>query len=99
MPNIGRAYIAFYDLFAGRYVRWPKISFFLICSFAEDPWERKALPEAVFTEMLLGVLLAPMAFSNLRAPIRSSISITDASEQGCAAGEASEFDVCITQDG
>ncbi len=73
--------------------------FSFICSFSEDPRERKELPEAVFSELLLGALLAPMAFCNLRAPIRSMISITDASEQGGAAGEASHFDVGITQDG
>jgi hypothetical protein len=70
-----------------------------ICSFSEDPWERKELPEAVCDEMLLGALLAPMGFSNLRAPIRNSISITDASEQGGAAGEAATFDGCVSHDG
>lgn len=36
-------------------------------------------------------LLAPLAFSNLRAPVRGIISVSDASEFGGAAAEASTF--------
>ncbi len=49
--------------------------------------------------MLLGALLAPMAFVSVRAQIRTFISISDASEQGGAAGEAATFDRCVAHDG
>ncbi len=41
--------------------------------------------------MLLVALLAPMAFCNLRAQVRPNNSISDASEDGGAAGEAGAF--------
>ena len=53
--------------------------------------ETKRLDTQVLDEILLGFLLTPMAFSNLRAPVRPVISVTDASEEGGAAGESSSF--------
>ena len=51
----------------------------------------EALPNAVRDEILLAGLLAPLTFTNLRAPLREIISVTDASEQGGTAGEATRF--------
>lgn len=53
--------------------------------------ERKSLPPDVTDEILCGVSLLPLARANLRAPLRAAISITDASERGRAAAEASSF--------
>ena len=62
-----------------------------IMSLGEAPSERRALPLQVFDEILLGALLAPLAFSNLRCQVRSRISISDASEEAGASAEASFF--------
>ena len=60
-------------------------------SFWSKAGLEEALPNAVRDEILLAGLLAPLAFTNLRAPLREMISVTDASEQGGAAGEATRF--------
>ena len=58
----------------------------------EDPGiPAAALPNAVQDEILVTGLLLPLASTNLRAPLRQRISITDASEFGGAAAEASRF--------
>ena len=62
-----------------------------IVSFSEDQSERRTLPPQVFDEILLGSLLAPLAFSNLRCQVHSRISIPDASEEAGASAEASVF--------
>ena len=49
------------------------------------------LPNAVRDEVLLAGLLMPLATTNLRAPLRTRISISDASEFGGASAEASQF--------
>ena len=49
------------------------------------------LPNGVREEILLTGLLVPLAFSNLRAPLRQLIPASDAAEFGGAAAEASEF--------
>ena len=49
------------------------------------------LPNSVRDEVLLAGLLMPLATTNLRAPIRPLISISDASEFGGSAAEASQF--------
>ena len=51
----------------------------------------EVLPNEVRDEVLVAGLLTPLAFSNLRAPLRPIISCSDASEQGGAAAEASRF--------
>ena len=65
--------------------------FKFISAFGDDSLSIKEVPDAARDEVLLGALLAPLAFSNLRAPLRPVISVTDASEQGGAAGEATRF--------
>ena len=62
-----------------------------ITSFGEDQALKLAVPHDVRDEILVAALLAPLSLSNLRARIRPSISISDASEDGGAAGEASKF--------
>ena len=42
-------------------------------------------------EVLLGCLLSPLAFTNLSAKLRNTISISDASETGGSAAEATYF--------
>ena len=49
------------------------------------------LPENVRDEILLATVLLPFVGVNLRAPLRPSMSISDASEQGGGAAEASAF--------
>ena len=49
------------------------------------------LPNAVRDEVLLAGLLMQLATCNLRAPLRNSISISDASEFGGASAEAKRF--------
>ena len=53
------------------------------------------LPNGVRDEILLAGLLVPLAFSNLRAPLREMISVSDASEFGGAAAEASKFTAAL----
>ena len=50
-----------------------------------------ALPNDVRDEILLAGLLVRLAFSNLRAPLRQMISVSDASEHGGASAEAAKF--------
>ena len=66
-------------------------AFAFIVSFPDDPAETKPIPAAVRGEMITAALLAPMAFSNLRADVRPWLSISDASEQGGAAAESKVF--------
>ena len=65
--------------------------FTFIIGFESSGEKSAPLPREVRDEVLLAGLLAPMAFSNLRCPLRETVSITDASEHGGAAGEASKF--------
>ena len=65
--------------------------FKFIYEFKEGGSEHRKPSSTVRDEMLIAALLIPMAFSNLRAPMRSTISISDASEEGGAAGEAVKF--------
>ena len=65
--------------------------FRFIYEFEEGGSEYRQPSAAVRDEMLIAALLSPLAFTNLRAPMRSTISISDASEEGGAAGEAANF--------
>ncbi len=53
-----------------------------IVSFGPDPKERQVSSRTVMAEILIGTLLLPLAVTNLRAPLRRWVSISDASEQG-----------------
>ncbi|CAK0806602.1 unnamed protein product, partial [Prorocentrum cordatum] len=69
-------------------------------SYRETPrLERGPAPpsEVVLDEVLLMVMLLPLAYSNLRAPVRQGLSCTDASEEGGAACEASAFTQAVDQ--
>ena len=59
--------------------------------FDEGGSTSRAPPAVVKDEMLVAVLVASFSFTNLRAPLRAVISISDASEDGGASGEASTF--------
>ena len=65
--------------------------FVFIVEFDSSKVNKRRMPESVRNEVLLAGLLAPMAFANLRAPLRKVISVSDASEQGGSAGEAVAF--------
>ena len=49
------------------------------------------LPISVMDELMIGAILNPFAFSNLRCKVRGIISCSDASEHGGAAAEACHF--------
>ena len=50
--------------------------------YADPSSEFKKLNKQMLDEVLLGFLLALRAFTNVRAPLRSVISVTGASEEG-----------------
>ena len=62
-----------------------------IVSFNDDAALRLPVRADVRDEIIVAALLSPLSFCNLRAPIRPCISISDASEEGGAAGEAVSF--------
>ena len=55
--------------------------FSFISAFSSDR-DRLTIPAGVRDEILVAGLLAPLAYTNLRAPLRPSLSISDASEEG-----------------
>ena len=59
--------------------------------FSDDPKEQRGLSGTVGDELVLAALLAPLAGTNLRAPIRDGISISDASEEGVGSAVSSSF--------
>ena len=61
--------------------------FTFIMSFESSNEKSLPLPDDVRDEVVLAALLAPMAYANLRSPLKETLSITDASEQGGAAGK------------
>ena len=65
--------------------------FKFIYEVVEGGSEQLAPSLTVRDEMLVAALLIPMAYTNLKAPLRQVISISDASEEGGAAAEASLF--------
>ena len=65
--------------------------FAFVSSFGESPVCSKRVPEVVVDELLVGAMLAPVAFVSFSATIRNQISISDVSETGGAAAEASSF--------
>lgn len=65
--------------------------FTCISSFVDPLHEQQVLSPEVVDEILCGVLLLPLARVNLRAPLRASLSISDASERGGSAAEADSF--------
>ena len=65
--------------------------FTFIHEFSEEGRERRFLPAECRDEIILSALLAPLAFTNLRAPLREWVSITDASEQAGGSAEAFAF--------
>ncbi len=69
----------------------PQDIFFFNPSFSDDPRETQEIPAVVIDEVLLSAMLPPLAFCNLRCQVRKRISISDASEQAGASGEAVRF--------
>ena len=62
-----------------------------ICAFSDNPKQVMKLSAAVSDELVIAALLAPLAGSNLRAPLRVGMSISDASEEGAGAAVSSSF--------
>ena len=62
-----------------------------ICSYEDTEAQRKVLSVDVVDEILCGACLLPLARVNLRAPLRPTLSITDASERGGSAAAATSF--------
>lgn len=62
-----------------------------LAAFEDTKFEHIILPVSVRDEILLVAVLLPFAGVNLRAPLRSALSISDASEQGGGAAEATAF--------
>lgn len=61
---------------------------------SSESWVRypsQPIPLDVIDEMLCFCGILPLCYTNLRAPIRPKISISDASEQGGGAAEATHF--------
>ena len=54
------------------------------------------LPTSVIDDLMIGAILSPFAFANLRCKVRSIISCSDASEHGGAAAEASRFSAALS---
>ena len=48
----------------------------------------QSMPTSVMDELMIGAILVPSAFANLRCKVRSVISCSDASEHGGAAADA-----------
>ena len=65
--------------------------FSFIVKMDDSKLSEEPLPNAVRDEVLLAGLLMPLATTNLRAPLREKMSISDASEFGGASAEASHF--------
>ena len=59
--------------------------------------DRACVDVDVYDEILVAALLAPLAQTNLRAEVRRTISMSDASEQGGAAAEATRLRASISQ--
>ena len=72
--------------------------FAFITGFSDNPKERRALPPAVRDEILIFAVLSPTLGTELRSPLRRKNSISDASEQGGAAAEASSFSYLVRPD-
>lgn len=66
-------------------------TFSFIVDYKDPNLERRLLPSDVVDEIVCAYLFLPLARVNLRAPLRPSLSISDASEQGGSAGEADRF--------
>lgn len=66
----------------------PQEIFPAICRYETDGFHLAPLSEAVMDEILVGALLLPMAQTNLRAQVRTTMSMSDASEQGGSSAEA-----------
>ena len=62
-----------------------------ISGFEDTMYQHIVLPRDVRDEILLAAILLPYAGVNLRAPLRPAMSISDASEQGGGAAEATAF--------
>ena len=62
-----------------------------IQSFEVDGSQKLAPPLGVLDEVIACACLLPLAYTNLRAPIRRTISSSDASPSGGGAAEAKEF--------
>ena len=65
--------------------------FSFISSYEDVKHGKLVLPAEVSDEILLAAALLPLAGTNLRSPLRLSMSISDASEQGGAAAIATHF--------
>ena len=88
--SIGSLSFALWLRSKGVFSRFQEI-FPFIASFGDDQERRLAIPQDVRDENLLAALLVPLGFADLFARVRPAISISDASEDGGAAGEAIEF--------
>ena len=73
-------------------------TFGFIVSFKDPNSEKKRLSEPVIDEMLLAAVLLPLARANLRAQLRASVSISDASETGASAAESVRFSSVLDPD-
>ena len=62
--------------------------FQFLVEFDERECVRATVPPEVRTEILLASLLIPFMHSNLRAPLRPMLSISDASEVGGSCGRS-----------
>ena len=65
--------------------------FTFIHAFSGNERERRKMPRMCRDEVLLAALMAPMAYTNLAAPLRTTISITDLSEETDGATESANF--------
>ena len=72
--------------------------FACISSYEDGPHGKLVLPLAVSGEIILATALAPLAGANLRDPLRLSMSITDASEDGGSVFEADLFCARLDKD-
>ena len=71
--------------------------FTFIVEFEAKDKKMREMPNAVRDEALVAGLLIPLATTNLRAPVRKTISISDASEVGGASAEATRFVSALDQ--
>ena len=62
-----------------------------IHAFSDDPKQVMRLSSTVCDALVLAALIAPLAGSNLRAPLRIGMSVSDASEEGAGAAVSCSF--------
>lgn len=72
--------------------------FTLIVSYEDVVSQKQVLPDSVIDEVLVAAFVDPFVRTDLRAPIRRAISISDASETGGSASEAVRFSTNLDND-